>query len=94
MSEKGQQRRCLLKKSGYEVVDRRMSCVYGTMALTSGGNLKVDKRMTRPMFGLEARKRREEERGHLQRFTGLSTRPVRMYLCSSDNKYTKVNLRK
>ena len=80
-----------MKKSGREVVDQRMSCAYGTMALTSRGNLEVDKRMTRPAFGLEAHKRREEERGHLRRFTGLLTRPVHVYLCSSDNKYAKAN---
>jgi hypothetical protein len=41
-----------LKKSGCEVVDQGTSYAYGTMALTSEGDLEVSKRKMRLAFGL------------------------------------------
>jgi hypothetical protein len=44
------------EKGGREVVDRRTSHAYGTMALISRGGLEVNGKETRPAFGLEAHK--------------------------------------
>ncbi|SRR5216683_3547996 len=42
-------------------------------------------------LGLKHTKEKKEERGHLQRFASFLTRLVCIYLCSLEDKYTKMN---
>jgi hypothetical protein len=51
------------EKSGCEVVDRKTSHTYGTMALTGKGDLEVDEEEARPAFRLEACKKEGREKG-------------------------------
>jgi len=62
------------------------------MARFGGNGLEVGEKNVEPVFGLlKHTRKREKRRGHRRRFAGLSTRPVHVYLCGSDDKYAKAN---
>jgi hypothetical protein len=76
-----------VRMGGHEVVDRRTSHTYSTMAQIGEGKFEVDERKSKAcVWALKHTKKREEEGGHLRRFAGLLTRPVRMYLCSFEGQ--------
>jgi len=65
--------------------------MYSVVALISVGSLEVGKREERPTFGLEAHRRKRRKKGASVKVHWPSKGLVRIYLCGSETKYTKMN---